>query len=321
MDLFFEPDKGTPFCIEVGYFDTIREIKEKVTKYHGIPVHEQTLMFKGRILPDDLNIHTSNILDSSHLKLMINSSTSSTSATSPTTNVATTDPPQPPPPVTTTTASATKVKIEEAFSPSSCSSSHKIIKLFLKPFGVAIEMDPNDSVLRMKEKISEMEGIAFGRLIVYANGSELIHDRKTLHECQLVDGSEVEITMKPPTPTPPPTPTITMSTTTTTATAICSTLSMNSMGNNNYSKKLKVNVMSKCGDKITLEVNPLSNVGELRKELQKVRSQGVGFRLPEEGYFFIYKQNVMEEDQSFRWHQVAQGDTVEIFNGCVTGGS
>ncbi|KAL7590055.1 hypothetical protein Lser_V15G39716 [Lactuca serriola] len=312
MDLYFEIEKGMPFCIEVGYFDTMKEIKEKVTKYHGIPVHEQTLMFKGRILPDDLNIHNSNIFDSSHLKLMINSPTiSTTTTTSPTT-----DPQQPPPHITTTAITITKVKIEETFSPASCSSSQKI-KLFLKTFGVAIEMDPNDSVLKLKEKINEMEGIPFSRMIIHANGNEL-HDHKTLHECQIVDGSEVEITLKPPTPTP--TMTITTTTTTTTATALCN-LSMNLMGHNNCSKKLKVNVMSKCGDKITLEVNPLSNVGELRKELQKVRSQGVGFRLPEEGYFFIYKQNVMEEDQSFRWHQVAQGDTIEIFNGCVTGGS
>ncbi|PWA48759.1 ubiquitin family protein [Artemisia annua] len=100
-----------------------------------------------------------------------------------------------------------------------------------------------------------------------------------------------------------------------TAAALCS-LSMSLMGN--YPKKLKVNVLSKGGEKIMLEVNPMSNVGELRNELQKVRNQGMGFGLPEEGYFFIYKQNVMEEDQSFRWHRVAQGDTIEIFNGCVT---
>ncbi|CAI9298961.1 unnamed protein product [Lactuca saligna] len=152
-------------------------------------------------------------------------------------------------------------------------------------------------------------------MIVHANGNEL-HDRKTLHECQLVDGSEVELTLKPPMPTP----TMTTTTTTTTTTTLCN-LCMNLMGHNNYSKKLNVNVMSKCGDEIMSKVNPLSNVGQLRKELQKVRSQRVGFRLPKEGYFFIYKQNVMEEDQSFKWHQVTQGDTIEIFNGCVTRGS
>ncbi|XP_071726981.1 ubiquitin domain-containing protein 7SL RNA1-like [Rutidosis leptorrhynchoides] len=296
MDLYFDSDKGKSFAIEVGYFDTIKEIKEKVTKYQGIPVLDQILQFDGKILPDDLNIHTSEIVDGSHLKLI------SATATA-----------------TTTDQTATNIKTEETDHHSS-SSSNKI-KIFLKKFGVTVEMDVNDLVSKLKEKINEIEGVPLCRISVYANGNEL-HDHKSLHECQLVDGSEVEITLKPPTPPPTlPTTTTTSTTTSTTAstTAACSGLNMGFLGN--YAKKLKINVMSKSGEKIALEVNPLCNVGELRKELQKIRNQGVGFGLPEEGYFFIYKQNVMEEDQSFRWHRVAQGDTIEIFNGCVTGGS
>lgn len=301
MDLFFDSEKGMPFTIEVGYFDTIQEIKEKVSKYHGIPVDEQTLKFDGKTLPDDLNIHTSNILDNSHLKLI---------------TTTTTDPQQQSPQTTTTT----KIITEEITpSPPSCSSSQKI-KILLKTLGVVMEMDMNDSVLKLKEKINEMEGIGLSWTgvvsFVYANGIEL-HHHKTLHECQLIDGSEVEIIFKPPPTTTTTTPMMSL-TTTTSSSALCNS-SMGLMGN--YSKKLKVVVLSKCREKITLDVNPSSNVGELRKELQKVRNQGTGFRLPEEGYFFIYKQNVMEEDQSFRWHRVVQGDTIEIFNGCVTGGS
>lgn len=88
------------------------------------------------------------------------------------------------------------------------------------------------------------------------------------------------------------------------------------------SKRLiKLVVMSKCGTKkVHVEVNPSDNVGELRKELEKLDHR-LQFHLPPEGYFFIYKQSVMDDDRSFRWHHVAQGDTVEIFNGCVTGGS
>ncbi|GKC87227.1 ubiquitin domain-containing protein 7SL RNA1-like protein [Tanacetum coccineum] len=319
MDLFFDPDKGMSFTIEVGYFDTIKEIKEKVSKYQGIPVYEQTLKFDGKPLPDDLNIHTSDILDGSHLKLITATDTN------------TTDPQEQQPQTTTT---ATKVKTEDAPSPTLCPPASQKIKILLKTFGIVIEMDMNDAILKMKEKINEMEGIPLSRIVVYANGIEL-HDHKSLHESELVDGSEVDIKLKPPTPTPttptriptptttpmpttppmPATPTMTLSPT---AAALCS-LSMSLMGN--YPKKLKVNVLSKGGEKIMLEVNPMSNVGDLRNELQKVRNQGLGFGLPEEGYFFIYKQNVMEEDQSFRWHRVAQGDTIEIFNGCVTGGS
>ncbi|KAI3668858.1 hypothetical protein L6452_40074 [Arctium lappa] len=251
-----------PFCIEVGYFDTMKEIKEKVAKYHGIPVYEQTLIFKDKTLPDDLNIHNSDIFDRSRIQLHINNNTTE----------------------------KVIVKKEEEITPC-CSNNNSqqknkksmmMIKLMLKSStslgggggGVTstIEMDMNDSVLKLKEKMNELMELGGSICRIHANGIELHDDHKTLHECQLV------------------------------------------------------NVMSKCGKKITLEMNPLNNVGELRKELHKVirnnnnQAGSSSFRLPEDGYFFIYKQNVMEEDQSFRWHRVAQGDTIEIFNGCVTGG-
>ena len=313
MDLFFEPSKGMPFCIEVGYFDTMKEIKEKVAKYHGIPVYEQTLIFKDKTLPDDLNIHNSDIFDRSRIQLQINNN----------------DPQQ-----------KVVVKKEEAETSKNNKSMMMMIKVVVKNTGLTrmVEVDMNDSVLKLKEKINEME--LGGRM--YANGIEILRvdDHKTLRECQLLDGSEVEIITTLPQP-----PLLNSSTTTsignTTLIMNSSTsslsssntnsnsssmmmmmsISMGNNNNNNNNKKLKVNVMSKCGKKIALEMNPLNNVGELRKELHKViRNSNGSFRLPEDGYFFIYKQNVMEEDQSFRWHRVAQGDTIEIFNGCVTGG-
>lgn len=92
-------------------------------------------------------------------------------------------------------------------------------------------------------------------------------------------------------------------------------------GSTGSSKKLKVMVKPKCGSqKIPMEVNASDNVGELKKELQKLQ-QRLHFHLPQEGFFFIYDRDVMDEDRSFRWHGVAHGDTIEIFNGSVTGGS
>ncbi|XAR73600.1 hypothetical protein NMG60_11007621 [Bertholletia excelsa] len=164
MDLFFEPTRGVrPFEMEVGFFDTVSEIKDKIEKKQGIPSSKQTLVFDGEALPDNLNIHSSLILDRSRIQLVVTAE----------------DPPSP-------------------------------------------------------------------------------------------------------------------------------------------AKKLRVMVMSKCGSrKIPVEVNVWDNVGELRKELERVH-QRLRFPLPEDGYFFIHKQNVMEEDQTFQWHQVAQGDSIEIFNGSVT---
>ncbi|KAJ9557814.1 hypothetical protein OSB04_012428 [Centaurea solstitialis] len=288
--LFIEPSKGMPFCIEVGYFDTMKEIKEKVAKYHGIPVYEQTLIFKDTTLPDDLNIHNSDIFDRSRIHLHINNNNNGDH-----------------PKVIVKTEKEEEQEEEEEENKSTM-----MIKLAVKNGGLTrmMEVDMNDSVLKLKEKIyNEMElGGGGGRM--YANGIEILHDddHKTLRECQLQDGSEVEIITTPQLTIKQHQPT--------TSTTILPLPPLEEI-----LILLLVNVMSKCGKKIALEMNPLNNVGELRKELHKViRNSNGSFRLPEDGYFFIYKQNVMEEDQSFRWHRVAQGDTIEIFNGCVTGG-
>ncbi|RXH99366.1 hypothetical protein DVH24_011691 [Malus domestica] len=82
------------------------------------------------------------------------------------------------------------------------------------------------------------------------------------------------------------------------------------MGSNN---KLKLMVLTKCGTKkIEVEVNPSVNKRAMQRQMN--------FHLPQESYFFLYKQNVMEDDRFFQWHQVGQGDIIEIFNGSVTDG-
>ena len=129
------------------------------------------------------------------------------------------------------------------------------------------------------------------RMVLHCRGVEL-QDNRCLRDYGLCDRSEIDVGIKAALP-----------------------------GGGSGSKKLKLIVMSKCGTKkVPVEVNPSDNVGELRKELEKLDHR-FQFHLPPEGYFFIYKQSVMDDDRSFRWHCVGQGDTVEIFNGCVTGGS
>ncbi|CAF1715405.1 BnaC09g00340D [Brassica napus] len=69
--------------------------------------------------------------------------------------------------------------------------------------------------------------------------------------------------------------------------------------------------------KFPVEVNPSENVEVLRTELAKMQ-QRCQLLLPEGGYFFIHKTQILYEKQSFRWNRVAQGDTIEIFPGSVT---
>ncbi|XP_057449480.1 ubiquitin domain-containing protein 7SL RNA1-like [Lotus japonicus] len=202
MDVFFELPRGRPFSIEVGFFDTVLEIKEKVQKYQGIPISKQTLILKGQVLQDDGDVWKYEILQNSRIQLVV-----------------TPDSDKP----------ALMVKNEEFSS----------------------------------------------------SPPTKIHDHES-------DNS------------------------TTSAATVANT-------GPGGSKKLKV--WAKSGTKkIPVEVNASDNVAELRKELNKLQ-QRLQFHLPQEGYFFIYEQNVMNDDRSFRWHHVKQGDTIEIFNGSVTGGS
>ena len=52
MDVNFVT-QGVPmrkFSIEIGFFDTVSEIKQKIQKYQGTLVFHQTLIFNGKVL-------------------------------------------------------------------------------------------------------------------------------------------------------------------------------------------------------------------------------------------------------------------------------
>lgn len=269
MDVIFEPQRGRPFSIEVGFFDTVLEIKEKILKYQAIPISNQTLIFNGSVLQDNRNVENCEILQSSHIQIIV----------SPESDKAI-------------------VEIE------SLSLSKKIqlnIKTPTAKFHAPLEMDVNDTVGRLKEKIQEMEAVPIHRLVIHSGGTEL-QDHRSLRDYELSDNSDIDVGFRG---------------SPTNSTAARSGPTMAAAG----SKKLKLMVLTKCGTKkIPVEVNASDNVGELRKELPKLQ-QRLHFQLPQDGYFFIYEQNVMDDDRSFRWHHVGQGDTIEIFNGSVTGGS
>ncbi|KAK7278667.1 hypothetical protein RJT34_23702 [Clitoria ternatea] len=263
MDVIFEVQRGKTFSIEVGFFDTILEIKEKVHKYQGIPVSNQTLLFNGRLLQENDDVWKVEILQNSRIQIILSNDSDKTTA-------------------------------EELNNSPQTKTIHLNVKTPNSPKMqvLPLEMDVNDTVLKLKEKIHETETVSVpvNRLLLHATGTEL-HDNQVLKDCDMSDNSEIEVSFKP-SPT-------------------------SSSGGG--SKKLKLTV--KTGTKrIPVDVNACDNVGELRKELQKVH-QKIQFQLPQDGYFFIYKQNVMDDDKSFRWHHVGPGDTIEIFNGSVSGGS
>ncbi|KAJ1386668.1 Ubiquitin-like domain superfamily [Sesbania bispinosa] len=259
MDVIFEIQRGKTFSIEVGFFDTVLEMKEKVQKYESIPISKQTLIFNGQVLPDDGDIWKCEIFQNSRIQLIV----APDSDKSP----------------------SAKIQLN--------------VKITSSNVHIPLEMDLNDTVLKLKEKILEMmeNPVPVNRLILHVTGTEL-HDHQLLRDCDVSDNTEIDVSFRPSPPT-----------------------TSASGGNVGGSKKLKLMVLPKSGTKkIPVEVNASDNVGELRKELQKL-NQRLQFHLPQDGYFFIYKQNVMDDDRSFRWHHVGQGDTIEIFNGTVSGGT
>lgn len=285
MDVIFEPQRGRPFSIEVGFFDTVLEIKEKVQKYQDIPISKQTLIFNGQPLRDDGDIEKCEILHNSRIQLHVAADS------------------------TKTTPHAAAVKVEE-MSPAPAPKKLQLnVKSPSSKLHIPLEVDASDTVLRLKEKIQEMEAVPSNNKIVLHVGGAELQDHQILRDCEVSDNSEIDVTFRP-------LPVAAAGAGSCAAPAAAAV----GGGGGGGSKKLKVMVLPKCGTKkIPVEVNAGDNVGELRKELQRL-NQRFQLHLPPEGYFFIYKQNVMDDDRSFRWHQVGNGDTIEIFNGSVTGG-
>ena len=178
---------------------------------------------------------------------------------------------------------------------------------------VPLEMEVTDTVGKLKEKIQEMEAVPVNRLMIHSSGAEL-QDHRSLCECEISENSDIDVSFRPSPTTASPAAMAALSPSPSPGPGLGPTTLLGS-------KKLKLLVLPKCGTKkIPVEMNASDNVGELGKELQKLQEK-LQFSLPQEGYFFIYKQNVMDDDRSFRWHHVGQGDTIEVFNGSVTGGS
>ncbi|KAK7275643.1 hypothetical protein RIF29_16763 [Crotalaria pallida] len=308
MDVIFEIQRGKSFCVEIGFFDTVQEMKEKIQKYHGIPTSKQTLIFNGQVLPEDGDIWKCEIFHNSRIQLHVapdhlnNINNNNNNSNNNNSDVVVDKPVD---------------KTEDLYhSPAPTTTKiHLNVKTPSSKMHAPLEIDVSDTVSKLKEKIHDMDQtVPVNRMILLATGAEL-HDHQVLKDCDHVsDNAEIEVNFKP---SPPPPPAATTS-----SVVVAGGIGGGSgSGSGGGSKKLKLMVLPKSGTKkIPIEMNATDNVGELRKELQKLH-QRIQFPLPQEGYFFIYKQNVMDDDRSFRWHHVAQGDTIEIFNGSVTGGS
>ncbi|KAK1324680.1 hypothetical protein QJS10_CPA01g02678 [Acorus calamus] len=67
--------------------------------------------------------------------------------------------------------------------------------------------------------------------------------------------------------------------------------------------RLKVVLQPAPGKRCVVEVNPMDKVRELRKEVERVQ-RIMDFSVQGGEYFFIHKQNLMMEEESFDWHNL-----------------
>ena len=54
---------GAEFAVTIGLEATVKGLKEKCVEQSGVPVEDQKLIFKGRILKDENSLEESKVLD------------------------------------------------------------------------------------------------------------------------------------------------------------------------------------------------------------------------------------------------------------------
>ncbi|KAE8696855.1 putative tyrosyl-DNA phosphodiesterase [Hibiscus syriacus] len=371
MDVIFETQRGKAFCIEVGFFDTVLEIKEKVQKYKGIPVHTQTLIFNGHVLQDERDVEYCEILQFSRIKLLVapdlapdieNNRRPSLSPlkevqlnvdtlSSETSGFPAIDDYDIEPSLQSMDAHLQGDMSSGDGMPTGHNNVDGNIKKSIET-SVPPEINDYDGDAFIQSFDAELQGdMSSGDCMRTENNNVDVNIKKSLEtsvppqnnedveaflqsldaelqgdmssgDCMPTGHSNVDVSIKKSSETSnnnvnvnvnikkPPLPPRSGKGKAKAAAAAVTGAEMATRG----LKKMKLWVLPMNDTKkIPVAMNPNDNVGELRKELQKLQ-ETLHFDLSEEGYFFIHKGNVMDDHRSFMFHHVVEGDTIEIFN-------
>ncbi|CAL5040048.1 unnamed protein product [Urochloa decumbens] len=293
MDVTFATARGREFTIEVWYFATVREVKEAVSAHEGVPAASQRLFLGGRELDDDARDAAHyGVLQGSRLLLLLPDDDAA--------------PPSPSSsPAATPSATAAGAVVRVAVSAPAIGRSV-----------VALELRASDTVARVKELLQDRTDGALpaARTALFVGKAEMDDNRALADYDPPADGTTMELCAVVRQPqTPPP------ATAATVAPAAGSGNGAGAIARTQQQQRIAVKV--KFGARaVGMEVGAADVVRDLRKEVERLRlpvRDGTGGG----GYFFVYKQNLMDEDRTLRWHDVKNGDTIEIFNGTVTGGA
>ncbi|CAJ1977264.1 unnamed protein product [Sphenostylis stenocarpa] len=153
---------------------------------------------------------------------------------------------------------------------------------------IPIEMDVNDTVLKLKEKVLEqkdMYAVGLERVVLqYHRKPVELLDEQLLKDFVDSDRREIDVYIMPPRRPP---------------------------------RKVRLKVMvapMNSKERLEMEVRAEERVAVLRVLLEKAH-RIVRFRLPTLGrYVFIHNDKTMDEKMSFRWHRVLHGDTIRTLD-------
>uniref|UniRef100_A0A0E0MLB1 Ubiquitin-like domain-containing protein n=1 Tax=Oryza punctata TaxID=4537 RepID=A0A0E0MLB1_ORYPU len=297
MDVTFETAAGRRFTVEIWFFSTVRRIKEYVERQEGIAAESQRLFFAGAEMDDNGDTERYSILQGSTVLLLLPEDGAA-------------------PAPSGGGGGGTKAMVRVVVNAPAA--------LAGKGGAVTLEVDAAAcTVAGLKERVQERtDGALPAARVALMFGKVEMEDGRAVAEYVppgAVDGMATVVVSAVVRPPPQP--------------AAASPGAVNKKRpltpqpqQQQQQQPPRVTVNVKWGAKAAaVEVSDMLAVKDLRAELVGGGvGSGAAAHLPlpmDGGYFFIYKQNVMEEDRTLRWHDVKNGDTIEIFNGRVTGGA
>ncbi|OVA11143.1 Ubiquitin domain [Macleaya cordata] len=152
-----------------------------------------------------------------------------------------------------------------------------------------MDVDRTETVGSLKEKIHIIDGSSIKRLALSFSGIEMDENYRCLCEYGICEGSEISVFYK----------------------------NVNlRRADQPSARRLSLVVQTSSSllnsAKIPLEMMESSTIREMRQILLDEKI------LPQDDYFFIHKQRIMQDDCSIRWHGVEDGDFLYVFKGTVS---
>ncbi|KAL1209339.1 Ubiquitin domain-containing protein 7SL RNA1 [Cardamine amara subsp. amara] len=312
MDVFVDSIGLPSFSIEVGLWDTVLAIKQKIEKSQGFLVSRQVIFFKGKVLHNHFDVTECDIMQNSRLKLFFSPSDNTNQ------NNDQVLPPQTEQPSSSSAVSANPIE-EFAKATQSWPLVRRNNDQVLQTEEPQVTLNSSNEFLGIQESPVMVASDSVEETIYGQDSSVMVRsdydESRSLREIEKLLSVEDNL------------PPVKVGSSSNTNQPLASDkgkeiIEIPDSPDSPVKKKIKANprkmivmVMSfKETWTIPVEVNADDNVEELRNELVKMEERGL-INLPRVRYVFIHNQARLFEDQSFQSNKVADGDTIEIMHG------